>query len=787
MTTEVTAGREHVLAPVCKQWLRKIKDAKKAKWERFGQYAVEGMKFYDAAHDWMWKEEYAKGAGGFLEKDGGAGLPTFRMQVNRIFEAVALFGPALYHRNPDIEVTPVRRPKPRLSLLGLDPNDPNTQMISQQIEQQAAMEQDMQTGKAELKQHYLNWLQVEGDKKTHARRSITEAIVKGMGVLWTDIYQPRNVQLKFPLSRHISIDDIVVDPDAEYWEDVQWIARYCCHPVNLVESEYGLPPRSLKGHMQSMNAQGDVFGDRRETAKKMKHGHSFDLIEYWKVYSKNGFGDRLRRVKGDVKVKFDFEPFGDYCKIVVAENVPFPLNMPTSAIMNENEEMLFERAQWEIPFWESGGWPATFLSFYDKPRSIWPVSLVKPVVAELRFVNWCMSFLADKVASSCTTYVAVAKSAGMEIQNQLQNGMAPYTVIEIAQLTGRSINDVVSFLQAPTFSSDIWTMLAQVMEMIDKRTGLTDLVYGMTDRQIRSATEANVKEQNTNIRPDDMASRVEDFLSETALNEIAAAIWTCGGQDVMGPLGEIGAKVWEQHIMTQDFSSVVHDYDYRVAAGSARKPNKNTKQRALTDLGQVILPTVQQFAMQGVVEPWNGYITEVCDTMDVDPSPFLLNPPPQQEGPSPEEKLAELEMKKMELEMQIKQQEFQMKMELEQNKAALESQKQQGAIAAEQVKAQVQVDSERMKTEAELMMENQRAAQELQQAAVEHNQKMQQTDQLSQQQLLIERARLDMLTKENELKLQALQEMNKAKIAAQKAQAAAAAKAKKSSPSSSKK
>ena len=82
-------------APIVSQWMEKIKAAKKQKKERFGKYADEAMKFYDGNHDWMWKGEYAKSPGGFLDKKAEGVMPTFRMTVNRVFEAVALFGPVL--------------------------------------------------------------------------------------------------------------------------------------------------------------------------------------------------------------------------------------------------------------------------------------------------------------------------------------------------------------------------------------------------------------------------------------------------------------------------------------------------------------------------------------------------------------------------------------------------------------------------------------------------------------------------------------------------------------------
>ena len=75
----------HPTSGIVQEWLHKIKDAKKQKHEKFGKYADEAMKFFDGAHDWMWKGAYAKAPGGFLDKETQGALPTFRMTVNRVF------------------------------------------------------------------------------------------------------------------------------------------------------------------------------------------------------------------------------------------------------------------------------------------------------------------------------------------------------------------------------------------------------------------------------------------------------------------------------------------------------------------------------------------------------------------------------------------------------------------------------------------------------------------------------------------------------------------------------
>lgn len=637
---------QHPFKGHCELWLRKIKGALEVKKRRFQDAADEAMRFYAGSHDFMWKEDYAQGKGGFLDKDsGGGGLPTFRMTVNKPFEAVALFGPALFFKYPDITVDPVRMPEIHPEALGINRMDE----MGMQGFMQAMMAEDQMARVKEthsnIKQHYLNWLQFESNKKGEAREAITEAIVKGLGYLWVEMYQPKGSQIKYPRSFHVSCDDVVKDPDAKYNRDVQWVARKCCHPVNLVEEKYGFRPGELKGTMMSKAAQASTTKVKRARQGGRKAESSYDTLEYWEIYSKNGFGDRLKRATGEQTTVADngmnWDWLGDFTYIVVAENIPFPLNMPSWSLA-EGKDALFQRAQWPIPFWTdencSNGWPFAELSFYDTPGSVWPMGMFKPCIGELRFVNWCMSFLADKVATSSTDYLLIMKSAGEMIQEQLLGGHGPYKMIELPEILGKEPEKLATFLTAPSFSIDIWKMVAEVMEMIDKRTGLTELIYGLTGTQIRSATEADIRNENVAVRPDEMASRTEDWLGTSAMKEMEAACWLLEPQDVAPVLGGLGTKIWAEQIQTTDFDAVVRDFSYRVVAGSARKPNKNNKVRQLNELGKSIGSTIQGLALGGMFEPWNAYIADVADALDLDPERYIIRPPaPEEQGPSEEE------------------------------------------------------------------------------------------------------------------------------------------------------
>lgn len=707
----------HPLRALCDQWLAKIDASLRVRDERFGQYACEAEKFFDGNHNFMWDKEYSTGNGGFLDKAGGT-LPTFRITVNKLFEAVALYGPSLYHQNPEVLVTPRQPPEVPPEALGIDQQDPWGMQVYAELAMQERLQQVVKKACAEVKQRYLNWLQYETDKKKQSRRAITEGVVCGLGLLYTEMYQPPFSKIKMPRSRYLSWHDYTVDPDADYYEDAQWIAVRHVHAVNKVEQRFGLTPGSLKGHMQSIDSQSTRRAKKEVNSNRPDK--SFDLIEYWEIFSKNGFGHRLNTAKDlPASQTYNFDAFGDYCYIVVAKGIPFPLNMPTELLRHPETtpEDLFERSQWPIPFWydasSDGGWPVTRLMFYDKPKAIWPVGIFKPAIGELRFVNWCLSFLADKVAASCTTYVGVLKAAGVEIQKQLAGKNSPFTVLEISEVLNKAnINEVVSFLNAPNFSSDIWKMLAEVLELIDRRTGLTELIYGQTGTSMRSATEAQVKNQNLAIRPDDMAQSVESWLSETAVREMQAAHWFCEPQDVLPVVGQMGAMVWQKYIMEADVDAVVRDYDYRIEAGSARKPNKATKVAQLVEFGQYALPVLQQFASAGMVEPWNAFMRDYGKASDLDVSGYLLDPAMfQQQGASAEDQAAQAEMELKIAELQLKQQEMMAKLQFqaEEHSQEMDHSEEEHKLRMEQMRAEMKVKEAKAKVDAQIAKQRAKA------------------------------------------------------------------------------
>lgn len=632
---------EDVLRSIAKGWLKKIELAQKHK-KPFTEDAREAMDFFDGPQNWFWRDSYSKSEYGY---NRSITPPGFRMQVNRLFEAVKLFSAVIYHRNPVRTVTPKAFPYVPPDLLGVQPTDA-VGMQQYQMAAQSTMQADgIRRLVADLMTRLLNFTPQQLDLKTHCRRVVDEAIIKGAGVWWTELVEDPGSNTRSVGSFADSVDNLLLDPDALEIEDITWCARRCVHPIDVVADQYGLDRNELRSNLEGRtNARSEEVREPGSSsddgrAPRRRVGKTNDLVTYWKIYSKTGFGDRLKDSPADQRGLFD--SLGQNVYIVVAEGVDYPLNVSPQVLSEQVDPAtgmpptLFTATQWPIPFWaQANGWPFTMLAFHRKPGYVWPISHVKPGIPEMRFLCWAFSFLAQRVAISCETLVGVSKAADQDIKDQiLSQSQAGFKIVELSEMVGRSVNDLVSVFQMPEMSPEIWKVISAVTEMLEKRLGLTELVYGLTNKQMRSATEASVRSEQISIRPDDMAECVENSMSEIARKEAMASRWLLTTDDVQQVLGPIGAYAWEQHVASADMISIAKEYDYRIEAGSARKPNKQTRieqmQAALQNLG----PVLSNLIGAGIVDPFNALIRDWAESMDLDATPYLVPPPPPPMAP----------------------------------------------------------------------------------------------------------------------------------------------------------
>lgn len=611
------------------QWLAKIKQAQDFKREHFQDFADEAMRFFrGGTYDFLYNLKRTSSGWTYT---GNLPKPSISMSVNRASELEQLFGPVLYTRNPVRKVNPRVVPMVGPEVFG-DVSDPRIGMMWQQMAMGTEQARSLDAARAGLVQHYLNYTPYALDLKTEARFAITEALIKGAGCLWQEVYRPPGGQIKFVGSFYDSADHLVIDPDAEMLRDAYWIARRRIEPVWKVEDKFGYYRGALKGNLESLNMQGvqEAYEERGQGDLDRKRGLTSDLLCYWEVFSKMGIGERLKGVGREYE---SLEELGDHVYLAVSDGVEWPLNLPPAVLADQ--EAAWRALQWQTPFWMDDGWPMVLLSFHSIPGNPWPQSHLRPAMGELHFLNWAYSFVASKIRLACRDFIAIRESAE-EIRQAIEDGK-DYTFLKIRASHGETIDQIVRFLQHPPFQSDIWTVIQAVEQNFERRTGLSEIIYGTQSRGWRSATEAEVKEGRARIRPDDMAAKTEETMTAAARQEALAARWHLERQDLVPVMGEAGAWWWEQIVSPTDPAQLLHQLEYRIEAGSMKKPNKEKEiDDANSALQFLAAPLFQLATATGQVNPFNALLAMWGQAQEIDPSPFFIQPPPPPAPPEAE-------------------------------------------------------------------------------------------------------------------------------------------------------
>lgn len=755
-------------------WHSKLKLASKYKEETFGKFAKEAMRFYaEPTHAFMYEGDYGK----FVTSTGevGAMSPTFRATLNKVAELEQIFGAFLYHRNPHRQVTP-RKPwvPPRAVVFGMpEPKiDETQQQVAQLLEQQAqgvvhppeiqqsiqqfqfkqqeyeaylleaSMAQDRNRAVAGMIEEYLNYTPNELNLRGHMRKCISEALIKGAGVIVTELFQPQGSNVTLVGSFADTVDNWLFDPDMESMDNAKWCARRRCRPKWEVEREWGLPAKTLKGGHESFKQESEINAIEETADGQMmrKQGRTNDLVVYWEIYSRMGAGMLLAGADEDDRMASALEQFGPNVYMVICEDVNYPLNLSPDFVdalaqATPDDETFFsaigERLAWPTPFHADNRWPCELLYFHEIPRKVWPMAHITPALGEQRQLNWARSFQFGHMRIASRQLIAIDAAVAQDVETVILKGTDQEILKLNLQGSGRGVSESIQYVQAPGLTRDFFEISQLIENDWEKRTGVNEVMYAESTRQMRSAKEAQLKGDYAKLRPDDMAEVVEAFATNLARKEAFAARVHLEAKDVAPIFGMRGSAFWMEQVHTEDTDRLAREFDYRIEAGSTRKPNRDRDVANTGEAVQVVLPVLAQFAAANPANlaALNAVLAKWCQARDMD---FIPLEPPLPPQPDPaaaqqsqlEQQKAEMEMQKGQQELQLKQAEMQMSAQAKQFEMQLDARQKQLEMAFDALKARQELSQDAAVHGQEMAQDKQRFTQESQIAQATGEQKV---------------------------------------------------------------
>ena len=762
---DYTTIASEFLRPLVNGWINKIESATSSKDRlKWKESADECKLFYSNSAQAMWDPSYSKK---FWK---GIKLPRFRVTINKAFEFVAINMPGLLWDVPHRTVQSRRQSLP-MELIGQDP-----QML--QMMQQAQQEDEVISALMGSWLNYTPGEQPGGGLTGHSEKATLDTLITGRGVLAPRPYQMPGSGRTLTGSFRVNPYDIFTDPDFDTLDECSWMAIKHIDIDRDVEERFELPKGSLKG---KATLESSWTGGEEGTgggAHKIA-GKTNDLVVWYEIFSKAGVGIRNTNMEATIRDHLD-SVVGQHAYIAVCADVPYPLNMPSEKIRKSaTDDEVKDAFKWPVPFWADDRWPVEFNEFYLDTDSAYPVPPLAPGLGELKLLNFLFSWFANRTWSSSRDFWAVSHPY-LEHYKEYILGGDDQSIIP-TPIGIKSPKEAVEILTQPESRQDMTQLISFVLDLFEKRVGMTPGMYGQNEggTQNRTAEETIAKKQALNIRPEHMQKRTVDWQSRVAASEAFVARWFVGPEDVEAFMGPVGAMLWQQYVQSTDIELVVRQFDYTISAASIRRPDRDRDIGNYQQVMSQFAPVLAQYgAESGNYEPWNGMVSRWGELHDARLDKLLLpsNQPSEEEAQMQQQlqqqaqqlELAKLqaEVQKITAEAQSKQVDAQMKpVELQ---AEIQSQQQsdQMALMAEQLKQRGEMmklqgeqqkqagEAAKMQLDVRLKADQARTAQQqamldLVRDDIEHQQEMEQDEEKHEMEMeqMREKGKLDLQLK----------------------------------------
>ena len=589
---------EELLRSVCGIWERQFEFCETAKKTQFGEVADQLWSFLGKSY----RDLYLETGEGDQQQFGDVKGPWYKARINKSAEAVALLVPYVLSQLPHRDVNPRRPPLTR----ELQEAVPQAATLREQIDRDDAMG-------AYLMSWWLNYTASEYNLKREIRTALPESFVKGRGLLWHEMID--SAAGLIPASLFTSVDDLLIDADTKQLRDAGFVVRKRERSVWRVAEETGLPREQLRSIART-NLKRATDQDNKTPEQ------TNDICRYYEVYSRMGLGQWLNDTDPEIKpIIASLDSLGHHCYLEIMPGLPYPMNLPPGVLTGpEAADELKRRLQWPIPFYgEMAGnpWPFTPIDYYPHQKDPWADSPLQPGLPMQVFLDHLYCFVMSRVRVASRNILVVAEALEESVKQAIRAGF-DLEVVAASGLPGRDLKEMMAFVEFPQLNKDLWNVVPMVERAFEKATGLDPLLYGgESGRQIRSAREAGIREARVNSRPDDYADALEDVLSAAGAKEGLATRLHVGGETVAPlfgerypqqqeePYGPLTEK-WIELVQTDDEYQAASEFSYTVAAGSARRKNR---QQQAGDVQQVIQTLGQpafQLGMAGVPGPFNA-------------------------------------------------------------------------------------------------------------------------------------------------------------------------------------
>lgn len=382
-----------------------------------------------------------------------------------------------------------------------------------------------------------------------------------------------------PFVERVSPFDVFVDCDATSIDDAKWIAQRVRRPLLDVRAD------------QRYNRQARMDAAANHYSK-------------W-----SGDDDRPRMARRDEDAYVDVWEYYDISKGIMA------------VFCDGAEGFLVNPTKMPYAF----GHPFVMLRNYDVPEHFYPMGeleAIEPLQYELNETRTQMMNHRKRFARKWLYKESAFDGPGRDaLESDEDNVMVPV-------ISDEPLGAVVQAMPAIVNPPDMYNISGQIMQDIDRISGVAEFMRGGASEINRTATEAAMMQDAMNARTSDKLAEVERAIASAAKRLIGLAQQFLTGEHVARVVGSAAMPIW----VNFDRDYILGEFDFEVEAGSTQPVNESFRRQMALQMVDAMAP----FVSAGVVDMGTlaRHVLQFGFGVKT-PEAFLAQAPPQQQVGAP--------------------------------------------------------------------------------------------------------------------------------------------------------
>ncbi len=361
---------------------------------------------------------------------------------------------------------------------------------------------------------YLNHAVNEYDVNWNARAAIDQSLCWGRGVRWTGRH-PKKPNIICSLFDNIEY--FYDDPEAKNEEDRRIAGRLRKRPIEEVIRE--LPDceealRSVPRNQNTVDTCSDV----------LEYFEFWAICGIWRFQSSGALAAAMRQGGQE------------------------PSDQPLRYLFTTQGKFICA-TEWEVPLYLDGEWPFSLCDHFDYPGEIWPVSPLEPGLNYQRAINWASTLMMGRMRRALRLTYAIQDVNGQGLDDIAQQQVIAGSDMEVLLLKITGTKNLVDFLKEAPVNFEWLDKCMQYLDYLQRRydqvTGKYAILYtGVGDTQSRSATDAEMRQNNSRSRLDSMRQNIVRWEKSIARKEAQCARFLLKPEDIAKVLGPKAGALW---------------------------------------------------------------------------------------------------------------------------------------------------------------------------------------------------------------------------------------------------